>query len=55
MQFIQENKIAIFCINEIFLDNKILNINLQNNYTLIRQDRDKSGGGVGIIINKRIQ
>ncbi len=55
MQFIQDNKIDIFCINETFLTNKITNINLLNNYTLIRQDRDKRVGGVAIIINKRIQ
>ena len=51
MQYIQDNKIDIFCINETFLNNNITNINLLNNYTMIRQDRDKRGGGVAIIIN----
>jgi hypothetical protein len=55
MQYIQDNKIDIFCINETFLNNNITNINLLNNYTMIRQDRDKRGGGVAIIINKRVQ
>jgi exonuclease III len=54
-QFIQDNKIDIMCLNETFLNDKITNINLIHNFTILRNDRkEKRGGGVAFIINKRI-
>ncbi len=43
------------CLNETFLNDKITNINLIHNFTILRNDRkEKRGGGVAFIINKRI-
>ena len=55
MQYIQDNKIDIFCINETFLNSNITNIMVLKNYIMIRQDRDKRGGGVAIIMNNWVQ
>jgi exonuclease III len=53
-QCIQSNKIDILCLNETFLNEKITHVNLMNNYSMVRNDRQTRGGGVAFIINNRI-
>ncbi len=54
-QYIKENEIDIMCLNETFLHKDINNVNLLNNFSMLRQDREKRGGGVAIIIHKRLK
>ena len=53
--YVNKSKTDIMCLNETWLKPKEYNLNLLKNFTLLRSDRIGWGGGVAILLDKRIK